>query len=206
LEVPVANRLVRSFAPNGINYYEMSLEAVAVKAAAGDTHAQNHAVGALDWLVNRNVKKYGFGLQGEEHDDLLQAGRLAVMTAFRKFDVVKGFKFTTYASWWIRRDVQRLANSLRLRRPKSLNAPVGEDTDTTLQDQLADPRSEEGYEAVDSAEDKSASRLALKLLTPKEAKVMELRFGIEQVPAPDDDVMARIRAIEAKARRRVKAA
>jgi RNA polymerase sigma factor (sigma-70 family) len=202
----MANRLVRSFAADGINYYEMSLEAVAVRAAAGNTHAQNHVVGACDWLVNRNVKKYGFGLQGEEHDDLLQAGRLAVMTAFRKFDVVKGFKFTTYASWWIRRDVQRLANSLRLRRPKSLNAPIGEDTDTTLQDQLADPRSEEGYEAVDSAEDKSASKKALKLLTPKEAKVMELRFGIEQVPAPDDDVMARIRAIEAKARRGVKAA
>lgn len=96
---------------------------------------------------------------------------------------------------------------VRKARCKSLNAPVGDDTDTTIQDQLADPKSEEGFEAVDEAEDRANSRAALNWLTPKEARVLELRFGLERSPVvSEDSVMARIRAIEARARRGVAAA
>lgn len=200
------NRLVRSFAPNGINYYDVSLEEVAVKAKAGDRFAQNHIVGACDWLVGRNVRKYGFGLTEEDLLDMTQAGRIAVITAYGKFEVSKGFKFTTYASWWIRRDVQRLANAKRKVKFQSLDEKVGEDSDTLKVDQLADPKSVEGYNDLDEVADRNASKAALKWLTPKEARVLELRFGVELNPAPADDVMARIRAIEAKARRGVAAA
>lgn len=184
-----------------VDYREIPMETLAVMAKAGDRLAANQVMKASGWLIGKHTRQYASYMNPQDVVELQQAAYMGLMRAYEKFEPARGFKFTTYASWWVRKFVQSAAWKDKKSRMASLDAMVGEDSDVRMVDMLADPKSEDGFNEINSAEDKTASKAVLKLLTPKEARVMELRFGIEAVKAPDDDVMARVRAIEAKARR-----
>ncbi|MFR1565334.1 MAG: sigma-70 family RNA polymerase sigma factor [Christensenellales bacterium] len=83
---------------------------LAEKASAGDDNAKNALIVANLRLVVSVAKRYtGRGL---ELDDLIQLGNLGLMTAVDKFDYLKGFRFSTYATWWIRQAITRSLGDL----------------------------------------------------------------------------------------------
>lgn len=185
MEVP----LVKSFESK-------STETLVVMAQHGDREACGEVLRRLGGMVRRWVAQYNFGTPTE---DLFQDGLLVIVTkAVPKFDVARGFKFATYAKWWVRRDVQRSAWKGKRKEAASLNDQLGDDSDTTKLDLLADPKAHLAFDKDVTEEDTSAAKEALKLVTPREAKVLELRFGMAAEPVVVDSVLARLQAIEAK--------
>ena len=175
-------------------------------------------------LVISISKKYTN--RGMQFLDLIQEGNIGLMKAVDKFEYRRGYKFSTYATWWISREPipEELAKRLSMpvdkirkvmkiaKEPVSLEAPVGDEEDSSLGDFIAD---EDALQPVDSAIHtnlKETCTRILSSLTPREERVLRMRFGIgmntdhtlEEVGQQFNVTRERIRQIEAKALRKLK--
>jgi RNA polymerase primary sigma factor len=245
----------------------LELKAIGKRLSEGERTSR----GAKEELVSANLrlvisiaKKYVN--RGMQFGDVIQEGNIGLLKAVEKFEYRRGFKFSTYATWWIRQaitrgiadqgrtirvpvhmieqinklnrlsrsylsefgiepDIATLASKMALpeekvrqilkvaKEPVSLDAPVGDDPGATIGDFIADRSGFAAADAVEHSQRREVVEQLLNELTPREAAVVRMRFGIdvgeartlEEVGAQYELTRERVRQIEVQALRKLKA-
>jgi len=230
---------------------------------AKDKQAKDNLAKANLRLVVNQAKK--FVNRGLHFLDLIQEGNIGLMKAVEKFEFERGFKFSTYATWWIRQaitraiadqsrtirvpvhmvetlnkinkikrsfiqehgrepsyeelskelnlDEKKIKNIIKIsKEPISLETPIGDSEDASLKDFIENENEESPSDMVSGNDLKDRIREVLKTLTPREEKVLKMRFGIdvasehtlEEVGKDFSVTRERIRQIEVKALRKLR--
>lgn len=262
---PLLNKYLKRMGEIPLLSREDEVEVARLVAEAGpDAELAKHVLVTANLRLVVSISKQ-YTYRGLPLADLVQEGNLGLIKAVEKFDHTRGFKFSTYASWWIRQSIIRAIESqirtiripiyklevvnrvhqvqkalfqdlgreptiheiaarleidpeqldglLRLtREPVSLDAPVSEDSDSTVSDFIENPKGAGPTDALDEATLRDVMEDALASLTPREEKVVRMRYGIgeptqyslEEIGSQFNLTRERIRQIEIKALRKLR--